>query len=71
METSSTTLDFAMSLARRHGLRGYDAVHLAACLEVNAIHIDEGADPVTLVSSDDELNAAAEAEGLAVLNPLD
>lgn len=70
LETSPETLDHGMALARRHGLRGYDAVHLAAAIDVNALQIDEGSDPVVLVSADDELNAAAEAEGLTVLNPL-
>ena len=59
-----------MNTARRHRLRGYDAVHLATAVRVNAVRLEQGAQPVVLMSSDDELNAAAQAEGLAVLNPL-
>jgi hypothetical protein len=53
----------AMSSARRHGLRAYDAVQLAAALEVNRFHQTAGVGPVTLISADRELNAAATAEG--------
>jgi predicted nucleic acid-binding protein len=58
----------AMLLAERYGLRGYDAVQLASSLEVNAIG-QQLQSPVVLVSADDELNAAASAEGLQVENP--
>lgn len=60
----------AMSIARRYGLRGYDAVHLASCLDANTVQVEAGADAVTMVSAADDLNAAAQAEGLAVLNPV-
>ena len=70
LDTSKGILDSGIALARQHGLRGYDAVHLAAAIDINALHTGGGVDPVVLVSADDELNAAAEAEGLAVLNPL-
>jgi len=53
-----------VTLVRRHGLRGYDAVQLAAVLEIHAT------DPsLTLLSADAELNAAALAEGLTVDDP--
>jgi predicted nucleic acid-binding protein len=58
----------AMLLAQRHGLRGYDAVQLASALEVNAL-AQQFQDPFLFVSADDELNAAATAEGLQVENP--
>jgi uncharacterized protein len=51
----------AASLARRHGLRGYDAVQLAAALEVHA-----NVPSLTLLSADANLNSAATAEGLSV-----
>ena len=64
VEVSAGLVAQAVTLARKHGLRGYDAVQLAASLEIHA------ADPsLTLVSSDTELNAAALAEGLAVDDP--
>lgn len=52
----------AAELAEREALRGYDAVHLAAALTVEA-------DLVT--SADAALCDAAERRGLAVANPLD
>ena len=48
-----------------------DAVQLAAALEINTQRIQAGLPPVTLLSADAELNAAALAEGLAVDNPND
>lgn len=48
----------AGELAQRYGLRGYDAVHLAAALAVND-------DDVVLVTGDLELAAAAKAAGMA------
>jgi predicted nucleic acid-binding protein len=64
VEVSAGLVDRAASLARTHGLRGYDAVQLAAALEVHA-----QAPTLTLLSSDAELNAAAVAEGLSVDDP--
>jgi hypothetical protein len=45
-------------------LRGYDAVQLAAALEVHS-----HAPSLTLLSADAGLNAAGAAEGLAVDDP--
>jgi predicted nucleic acid-binding protein len=59
----------AIALVETHGLRGYDAVHLAAALEVNALLLAGGLPPLTLVSADAELNVAAAAEGLSVEDP--
>ena len=58
----------AADLALRRGLRGFDAVQLAAALTVR-----HGAGPEALAFSsfDVELNEAARAEGLTVLEPLD
>lgn len=50
----------AGDLAWKHGLRGYDAVHLAAALAwQEGLHL-----PVTLATFDKQLWEAAEAEGL-------
>lgn len=57
------------ALAEKHALRGYDAVHLAAALEASDARIALATTPLTLISADNELNAAAAAEGLAVDNP--
>ena len=58
----------AATLAWRRRLRGFDSVQLAAALTVGEL-----AAPETLVFSsfDSELNRAARAEGLTVLEPLD
>ena len=60
-----------MDLAQAYGLRGYDAVQLAASLDVNAERRGYGLPPLTLVSADADLNQAATAEGLAIENPND
>ena len=59
----------AMTLAELHGLRGYDAIQLAAALTVNDLYQMWGQPVITLLSSDAELNAAAIIEGLAVEDP--
>ena len=69
VELSPTLFDDASRLARKHGLRGYDAVQLAAALALNQPRSPLGLPPVTLVSADAELNRAALAEGLLVENP--
>jgi len=58
----------AADLAFEHGLRGFDAVQLAAALSVRD-HAD--AETFAFASFDAELNEAARAEGLTVLEPLD
>jgi predicted nucleic acid-binding protein len=68
-EMTQPLLADAMLAARAHGLRAYDAVQLAAALEVNRFHQTAGLGSVTLVSADQELNAAATASGLAVEDP--
>jgi predicted nucleic acid-binding protein len=69
IEITSTLVQRAMTLADRHGLRGYDAVQLAAALEVNTRCLALGMPTLTLISADVELNEAAIAEGLIVDNP--
>ncbi|GBC95061.1 hypothetical protein HRbin16_00848 [bacterium HR16] len=59
----------AMELAERHGLRGYDAIQLASALAVQQELTYYGAEPLVFVSADDELNRAAQAEGLRIENP--
>lgn len=55
-------LSHAGDLAEQEALRGYDAVHLAAALTVEA---------TVLASSDTDLCVAARRQGLHVANPLD
>jgi predicted nucleic acid-binding protein len=62
-------IDNAMNLAKRHGLRGYDAVQLAAAIAMNGRLQSRGRTPLTFVSADVELNAAAALQGLAIDDP--
>ena len=64
VEVSAALVAHAASLARTHGLRGYDAVQLAAALETHS-----QLPSMTMLSGDGDLNAAAQAEGLTVDNP--
>ena len=59
----------AMLKARKRRLRAYDAVQLAVALELRQQHQDAGLSPVTLISADQPLNAAALTEGLTVEDP--
>jgi uncharacterized protein len=54
----------AGGLAQHHGLRGYDAVHLAAALAA-------ADDDLVLVTGDADLAAAAATAGLSVARPTD
>ena len=58
LEISASLISEAMSLAERYDLRGYDAVQLAAALEVDRRR-----------SADHALNEAGLAEGLTVDDP--
>lgn len=62
IEINEDLMRMAGDLAQAHGLRGHDAVHLAAARLA-------GADVLT--SADRRLCAAASSEGLHVANPVD
>jgi hypothetical protein len=62
-------LDSAVAIAETHGLRAYDAVQLATALKLQAVRSQSAMPPLTLVSADAELSAAARAEGLAIEDP--
>lgn len=68
VNVTATLVDRAVLLAEKHGLRGYDAVHLAAAIEIEQ-DLRAAGTPIVFVSSDDELNNAAKVEGLAVDDP--
>jgi predicted nucleic acid-binding protein len=68
-EITPGLLASAMQLADAHALRAYDAVQLAAALELSTRWQAAGLGSVTLVSADKDLNAAAQAEGLTVEDP--
>jgi predicted nucleic acid-binding protein len=69
IEVTAALVAQAEALADRQSLRGYDAVHLAAAIQVNDAYAAAGQTAVTLISADLELNAAAAAEGLGVDDP--
>ncbi len=58
-----------MALAERQGLRGYDAVQLAAGCAINELCIMNGLSPIFFVSADKELNLADNKEDLLIENP--
>jgi len=57
---SEAIIQLAGNLAEKHGLRGYDAVHLASALSLNNLTPED----VCFSSRDQHLNLAASAEGL-------
>ena len=64
IEISAGLVVQAASLAKQHALRGYDAVQLAAAIQLHA------QDPsMTLISADAELNKIALTAGLTVEDP--
>jgi predicted nucleic acid-binding protein len=69
VEVTEQVVDLAMTLAGRHGLRGYDSVQLAAAFVLQTARDALSLSGVTFVCADDRLNAAAMSEGLSVENP--
>jgi uncharacterized protein len=59
----------AMRLAESHRLRGYDAVQLATAVELHREGVAAVLPPLTFVSADNALNAAAMKELLIVDDP--
>ncbi len=62
-------IEDAAALARKHGLRAYDAVQLAAALDTSRIVYQVQSTQLTLISADLDLNAAALAEGFQIEDP--
>ncbi|MFH1024568.1 MAG: type II toxin-antitoxin system VapC family toxin [Planctomycetota bacterium] len=60
MEVSPEVAELAGELSDRHGLRGYDAIHLASA-RILAEHLKA---PVRFLTADVSLKSAADAEGL-------
>jgi uncharacterized protein len=69
LEITPALIDDAMNLANIHELRAYDAVQLAVSAGLHKDWVDAGFAPVVFVSSDQDLNVAATAEGLSVIDP--
>lgn len=69
VETLEPVLLDAARLARKHLLRGYDAIQLASALRVASRRLSIGTSELVFVSADNDLNNAATVEGLRVENP--
>lgn len=66
---AAAIVDSAMQLADQYELRGYDAVQLATALDTDELRQKNGLSPITFVSADNALNAAAQVVGLTTENP--
>jgi predicted nucleic acid-binding protein len=69
MSVTAEILRLAHQLALRHPLRAYDAVHLAAALTLSERLLSMSLPAPAFVSADDNLLAAACAEGLIAEDP--
>ena len=67
-DATSALIERATVLVKKYTLRAYDAVQLAAALEVNERFMAAN-QSITLISADMALNNAARAEGLLVEDP--
>lgn len=63
-EIDAPSFDTAIMLVRRHALRGCDALQLAAALRIFARDSE-----MVFICADGDLNTAASAEGLRVIDP--
>lgn len=69
IEITESIINSGMALAEIYGLRGYDAIQLAAGRAVNTLCLASGLPCITFVSADNELNIAVISEGLLMENP--
>lgn len=69
IEVTASVADKAMNLAEEHGLRGYDAVHLAAAIVLQQIRKSMDLPALTFVSADVRQRDTAAAQGLTVEDP--
>ena len=69
IEITEGVISAGMMLAETYGLRGYDAIQLAAGCAVNELCLVNSLPSVIFVSADDELNSAASSERLVIENP--
>ena len=66
---SDAVVQLAVDLTKRHPLRGYDAVHLATAVSLNAALLAAEFPHLVFVTDDRILREAAQSEGLIVENP--
>jgi predicted nucleic acid-binding protein len=69
VEVTPALAERAMGLVERHQLRGYDAVHLAAAIELQAVRQAMRLPALIFVSADTDQARAAVVEGLATEDP--
>jgi predicted nucleic acid-binding protein len=71
IEMSPALVSAALDVAARRGLRAYDCLQLGGALLAHQARLAVGPPNLRFVCADLELNAAAESEGLTVINPKD
>lgn len=69
VEITAALVGGAMTAARTHGLRGYDAVQLAAAFYANSRRLARKLAPLIFITADTSLLAAGVAEGLSIDDP--
>jgi len=69
LDATGPVTERAMDLAATHGIRGYDAVHLAAALTMQDRRLAMNLAPLTFISADDDQRGVASIAGLLVDNP--
>ena len=69
VELTPALVTRAMSLAETRTLKAYDAIQLAAGIEVNSQRVVMGLSALIFISADIALNEVATAEGLTVDDP--
>lgn len=68
-DVTDQLVEDGIALTKKYGLRGYDAVQLAAGRAVTSRRSVSGLSPLIFVSADHDLINAALAEGFVVENP--
>ena len=69
VEITAALIAEAMKVARNHGLRGYDAVQLAASIHANNRRVARKLTPLVFVTADVSLLTASATEGLTTDDP--
>ena len=69
VEVTAHLADKAMELAEKHGLRGYDAVHLACAVALQEVREGMALPSLIFVSADAQQREAAAVEGFPVEDP--
>ena len=68
-DLTDAVIDEAIRLTEIYALRGYDAVQLATALIANRKRLADNLTALIFVSADNDLNNAAQSEGLIIENP--